>query len=64
MSKGHKNFSSAPFPYKTNEKKVQNPQSKIEELGAMGISEIILVTRFLQHLSNNENSNTILYSLD
>ena len=43
------------------------------ELGAMGASEIILlVMRFLQHLSNNENSNTIfistkfiiLYSLD
>ena len=43
------------------------------ELGAMGASEIILlVMRFLQHLSDNENSNTIfistkfiiLYSLD
>lgn len=43
------------------------------ELGAMGATEIILlVIRFLQHLSYNENSNTIfistifmiLYSLD
>ena len=45
-------------------KDIKDLKFKIEELGAMGVSKIILVTRFLQHLSNSENSNIILYSLD
>ena len=44
-------------------KNIKELKFKIEELGAMGVSEIILVTRFLQHLSNNENSNIVFIRL-
>ena len=43
-------------------KHIEELKLKIEELGAMGASDIMLLAmRFLQHLSNSKNSNIILY---